>query len=197
MQERSERIVEWARIVEAKRKVAQEVAQVAPPGDKQPKDQGVRAAARDLGLPRDSVARAIEIANMAPEAKEAARDAGLANSQGALLKTDALGQAQMAIAAVLGSACGRGITTAGQGGGSSSSSRRPGRTYQRRFEIRLGRRRAGAMFKGPMPEEGGSITDTAHPPEDAKQGTAGAALANGEFARASVQLASARRLRRR
>jgi ParB family chromosome partitioning protein len=170
VQERSEHITEWARIVETKRKAAEEVSvQVGQKPQGGRPEGGVSAAARDLNLERKAVGRAIKIAEIAPEAKEAARAAGIANNQRALLKADASGQAQMASAVVLGSACGRGITTAGHGGGSSSSSRRPGRTYQRRFEIRLGRRRAGAMFKGPISEEGGSITDTAHPPEDAKR----------------------------
>jgi hypothetical protein len=112
------------------------------------------------------------------------------------LAPSALGQAQTASAAALGGVRGRGITTAGQGGGSSSSSRRPGRTYQRRFENRLGRRAAGFMFMGPMSEGCGSIVDTGRPPEDAKQGAMGAALADGKFARASVQRGIARRLRR-
>src|SRR5690349_18952990 len=96
---------------------------------------------------------------------------------------------------VLDGLCGRGIATAGQDGGSSSS-RRPGRTYKRRFEIRLGRR-VGAMVMGPKPEVYGSIIDTSYPPDDARLAATGAALADIGFARASVQLAITRRLRRR
>src|SRR6478672_7680858 len=80
-------------------------------------------------------------------------------------------QAQTASAAALGGVFGRGITTAGQGGGSSSSSRRPGRTYQRRFEIRLGRRRAGPCSWGQSPRNAAPPSTRIILPEVAGQGT--------------------------
>ena len=54
---------------------------------------------------------------------------------------------QRASAAALGGVRGRGIAAAGHGGGSSSSSRHPGRMCRRRSEIRSGRR-AGATAAG-------------------------------------------------
>jgi ParB-like chromosome segregation protein Spo0J len=47
---------------------------------------GVAAAARDLGKPRATVQRDLKIGSTAPEAKEAARVAGLGDNQSALLK---------------------------------------------------------------------------------------------------------------
>lgn len=47
---------------------------------------GVRAAARTLGVNRNEARRAVRIAGIAPEAKEAARKAGLDDNQSALLK---------------------------------------------------------------------------------------------------------------
>lgn len=101
--------------------------------------------------------------------RDPALAAALAHVEASVRGRDRLGpvggaQTQTANAARLGGVRGRGIVAAGQGGGSSSSSRRPGRTYQRRFEIRLGRRRAGAMFMGPRSVRCGSIVDTGHPP---------------------------------
>jgi hypothetical protein len=47
---------------------------------------GVRAAARELGIDRDGARRAVKIDSIAPEAKEAARVAGLHDNQSALLQ---------------------------------------------------------------------------------------------------------------
>ena len=85
VQEHAEHGAEWVRVLEEKRK-AQHVAQLGPPGGKQPRDKGIRSASRDLGLERKVVARALKIAGITPEAKEAARSAGLENHQNALLK---------------------------------------------------------------------------------------------------------------
>jgi hypothetical protein len=45
---------------------------------------GVRAAARELGIQKSEAHRAVKIASMAPEAKKAAKEAGLDNNQSAL-----------------------------------------------------------------------------------------------------------------
>ena len=46
---------------------------------------GVNAAARELGISKTDAHRAVKVAALSPEAKEAARDAGLADNQAALL----------------------------------------------------------------------------------------------------------------
>ena len=68
------------------------MAQLGPPGGRQPRDQGVRAAARDLNLERKAVTRAVKIAGITTEAKEAARAAGLDDNQKVLLKVAAAPQ---------------------------------------------------------------------------------------------------------
>lgn len=63
-------------------KVSAEVRQKPlgrPPG-------GMSAAARDLGVPRQSLQRATKIAALSPEARAAACEAGLDGNQSALLK---------------------------------------------------------------------------------------------------------------
>lgn len=70
MQERSDQIAEWVRLTEEKRKVSQ----VATPGGKQPKDAGIRAASRELGIDKDAVHRAAKIASLSDEAKDAAQE---------------------------------------------------------------------------------------------------------------------------
>jgi ParB-like chromosome segregation protein Spo0J len=51
---------------------------------------GVAATARDLGIERTKVRRALEVDKIAPEAKEAAVEAGIANTQSDLLKVAAI-----------------------------------------------------------------------------------------------------------
>ncbi|MBP0445008.1 hypothetical protein J8J14_09470 [Roseomonas sp. SSH11] len=75
VQERSDHIAEWVRLT------AEKVAQVGPPtGGAQPGEQGIRKAAKDLGVKRQEAQRAVKIASIAPEAKDAAREAGLDGS---------------------------------------------------------------------------------------------------------------------
>jgi ParB family transcriptional regulator, chromosome partitioning protein len=87
--ERSEQIAEWIKLTAEKAeadKNAEVLAQVAqnPQGGRP--EGGVRAAARELGVDRDSARRAVKIASITSEAKEAVRSAGLADNQSALLK---------------------------------------------------------------------------------------------------------------
>jgi ParB-like chromosome segregation protein Spo0J len=77
--ERSEHIAEWIRLMD------QKVAQLEPPGGKQPKERGIRKAAKELGIDRADAQRAIKIANLAPKAKDEARALGLDDNQRALL----------------------------------------------------------------------------------------------------------------
>jgi len=81
VQERADHIAEWVRLSEARKG-----AQLAPPGGQQPHEAGIKAAVRSLGIERTQVQRAAKIASIAPEAKVAAREAGLDDNQSALLK---------------------------------------------------------------------------------------------------------------
>lgn len=88
--ERNELMDQWRRLRED-RKVHS--AQLGPNeksvredgrGHRQP--GGIRKAARDLGVSRQTLERATKVASLSPEAKTAARAVGLANNQTALLK---------------------------------------------------------------------------------------------------------------
>lgn len=61
----------WVALTEERRRAeADKVAHLAPPaGGKQPKDKGIRKAARDLGMKRDAVARHLAVASLSPQAK--------------------------------------------------------------------------------------------------------------------------------
>lgn len=72
VQERADHIAEWVRLTNEK------VAQSAPPlGGMQPKESGIRKAARDLGVTRDEAQRAVKISSITPDARVAADAAGL------------------------------------------------------------------------------------------------------------------------
>ena len=60
VQERPEHIAEWVRLK------GQKVAQLAPPGGKQPCDQEIRAVVRELGIDRTEAQCSIKIASLAP-----------------------------------------------------------------------------------------------------------------------------------
>jgi ParB family chromosome partitioning protein len=78
--ERDTQIGRWADLTTAK------VGQVDPPaGGAQPAEKGVRKVARGLNLERKDVERAVKVASISPEAKQAARDAGLDDNRKALL----------------------------------------------------------------------------------------------------------------
>lgn len=77
VQERSDHVAEWARLTDISGQVAQKVGR--PVG-------GVAAAARELGLERTEVRRAVKVASISERAKQAAVEAKLDNNQSALLK---------------------------------------------------------------------------------------------------------------
>lgn len=79
--ERAEQIDEWRRLT------ADKVSQVATPNS-QPNEAGVRKTAEALGITKEEVTRASQIAGITPEARDAAHEAGpaVADSQAALLK---------------------------------------------------------------------------------------------------------------
>ena len=68
--DRAEQIAEWMELAGLK------VAQLEPPprGGKQPRDQGINAAVRDLGIERTEAQRSTKIAGLDDAAKQAARD---------------------------------------------------------------------------------------------------------------------------
>lgn len=81
--ERSEQMARWVEL-------ADKVAQLAPPGGVQPNDTGIRKATRDLGVERTSIQRAMRVAALTPEAKEAARQRGLDDNQTAMIAAAAV-----------------------------------------------------------------------------------------------------------
>ena len=74
-------VAEWCRLVGKEL----QVAQLAPPRPQYEK-RGEREAARQLGLDRDDVRRAIKVASITPEAQQAAHEVGLADNRSALLE---------------------------------------------------------------------------------------------------------------
>jgi ParB-like chromosome segregation protein Spo0J len=91
VQERAEHIAEWIKLVQL------EPVSDAPGG--RGRTGGARSAQRELGLGHTEVVRAVQIAGISPEAKQAAKDAGLDNNQRALLEI-AKAQADEQVAAV-------------------------------------------------------------------------------------------------
>lgn len=88
--ERNELLDRWVKLTEKKSaepvEAAMEVAEVRPlrePGKGAGSKGGIRQAARDLGVPRSTLQQAVKIAALSPEAKDAARKAGLADNQAA------------------------------------------------------------------------------------------------------------------
>lgn len=95
--ERDEHVAEWIKIEEVKIKEAKEKADLVSSQDatklsKRGRDgegrpeSGTRAAARVLHIDKDDAHRATKVASLAPEAKEAAREAGLDDNRTALLE---------------------------------------------------------------------------------------------------------------
>lgn len=79
VQERSDLVAEWVELVDGR--VSRQVV-----GKSGRPEGGSAAASRELGLNEREVQRAVKIASIAPEAKDAARDAGLSDNQSALLE---------------------------------------------------------------------------------------------------------------
>lgn len=78
--DRDEQVAEWIKITE--RILSQTAKETRGRG--QP-EGGVAAAARDLGIDKDDAHRAVKVANLSDDAKDAARDAGLDDNRSALL----------------------------------------------------------------------------------------------------------------
>src|SRR3546814_6497565 len=78
--ERDQHIAEWVRLTDEK------VRQVgAPVGGAQPREEGKRKAAKELGVKEQAVRRAVQVDKLAPEAKAEAKAQGLDDNQSALL----------------------------------------------------------------------------------------------------------------
>ena len=79
MQERPEHIAEWVRLTEGKI-VGASCAGSLPDGRRagpQHQQRGINAAVRDLGIERTQAQRAVKIASLTPEAKDAGGSAAL------------------------------------------------------------------------------------------------------------------------
>jgi ParB-like chromosome segregation protein Spo0J len=77
--ERDEQIAEWVKITEGV------LGQVDPKPQGGTPEGGIRAAARELGIDRKDAERALKVASLSDEAKQAARETGLDNNRSALL----------------------------------------------------------------------------------------------------------------
>jgi ParB-like chromosome segregation protein Spo0J len=78
VQERAEQIAEWIRLTEVS-------AQLAPKPLGGRPESGINAAARELGVERTEAQRAVKVASISEQAKQAAIEEGLDNNQSALL----------------------------------------------------------------------------------------------------------------
>ena len=77
MPKRSEQIAAWVRLQEAKRLQSSQVGTNETKRDDgrgHRQESGIRKAARDLGINKDKAQRAVKIAGISDEAKEAARE---------------------------------------------------------------------------------------------------------------------------
>jgi len=76
--ERDKLVAEWVELT------GEVSSQVATKGGRP--ESGARKAARDLGLDKDEVHRALKVASLSPEAQDAAREVGLDDNRSALLE---------------------------------------------------------------------------------------------------------------
>ena len=87
--EHDEHIAEWIRLAEEK---AQSLAQTAPVKSRRADGRGgsvgdgINSASRELGIERTQAQRAMKVASLPEEAKQAAREVGLDNNHSALLE---------------------------------------------------------------------------------------------------------------
>lgn len=80
--ERDNNIAEWIKITERASKSQSESLRTDGRGGR---PSGIENAARELGIERQDAHRAVKVASLSDEAKEAAREAGLDNNRSALL----------------------------------------------------------------------------------------------------------------
>jgi ParB family chromosome partitioning protein len=90
VQERSDQVTEWINLAKEKRAAEKRVlVQVAPKPQGGRPEGGIREAERELGIEHTEAVRAVKIASIIPDAKEAARNAGIDDNQSKLLKVAA------------------------------------------------------------------------------------------------------------
>jgi len=103
--ERDTQVARWIELNTAKQTEAGNASQVATHKHKKRGQQpgGVNAASRELGISKDDAHRAIKVASLSDEAKQAARDAGLDDNRTALLEVakETTPEAQVARVAAL------------------------------------------------------------------------------------------------
>lgn len=94
--ERSEHVAEWIKLADEK------PAQIAPVYAKGGRGNtgGINAAVRDLGIERTEAQRAVKINNIPDEVKEAAKEAGIDDSQTALMWVASLKSAEAQLKAI-------------------------------------------------------------------------------------------------
>lgn len=94
--ERDEQISRWVELIELKRVSAQ--VDQKPQGGRP--EGGIAAASRELGIERKDAARAVQVAALSDEAKEAAREHGLDDNRSALLEAAAKPSVAEQVAAI-------------------------------------------------------------------------------------------------
>jgi ParB family chromosome partitioning protein len=94
--ERDDNIAEWIKITERMNKPLQSATVSGGRGN----ESGVNAAARDLGIEQTDAHRAVKVASLSDEAKEAARETGLDNNRSALLDAAGKGSVAEQVAAI-------------------------------------------------------------------------------------------------
>ena len=82
--QRDEHVAEWIRLTE--KKVIEVSSQLEPKPSGGRPESGIRAAARELGVERNTAQRAVKVDSLTDEAKEVAKEAGLDNNRSALLE---------------------------------------------------------------------------------------------------------------
>jgi ParB-like chromosome segregation protein Spo0J len=87
--ERNELLTEWASLREARSAQSRQAGAIEgsrrEDGRGHRRPGGIKQAARDLGVPEQTIRRATKVASLSPVAKAKARSTGLANNQTALL----------------------------------------------------------------------------------------------------------------
>lgn len=91
--ERDEMVAEWIRLTEVSPQ------SVAKPHGGRP-EGGVEAAARELGINREDARRAVKVAALSDEAKDAAREVGLDDNRSALLEAASKGTVAEQVATI-------------------------------------------------------------------------------------------------
>ena len=96
--QRAQQIAEWVQLSEAREKEVSRQVAAKPTGGRP--EGGVRAAARELGIEEREARRAVKIAALSDEVKQAAVDHGLDDNQSALLEAAKQPSAEAQVAAL-------------------------------------------------------------------------------------------------